>query len=218
MNDTEKKSFATFGLHEAVVVYCNSWRDDPLTVLGKLIRKCVSTAFPKADLSLPDRLDAETLGAVCEKLQIDVYLVLDQFEDYFLYHGDDPLDKDFSTVLAGLIGSTVRVNLLIAIREDALARLDHFEAHVPRLFDNMLRLDRLDEKSARDAVELPLLRYNDLTSPDNPMEIEKPELIDMVLDQSREDRVRVGVGDNGERADTKGQAADSVSRRQSFNW
>jgi WD40 repeat protein len=204
MNDREEESFATFGLHEAVVVYCNSWRDDPLTVLGKLIRNGVSTAFPKADLSLPDRLDAQTLGAVCEKFQIDVYLVLDQFEDYFLYHGDDPQDIDFSTVLAGLIGSTVRVNLLIAIREDALARLDHFEAHVPRLFDNRLRLDRLDEKSARQAVELPLRRYNDLTSPDNPMEIE-PKLIDAVLDESRADRLPVGASDyDGQRADIRG--------------
>jgi WD40 repeat protein len=206
MNDTEKKSFATFGLHEAVVVYCNSWRDDPLTVLGKLIRNCVSTAFPKADL--PDRLDARSLDAVCEKFQIDVYLVLDQFEDYFLYHGDDPLDIDFSAVLAGLIGSMVRVNLLIAIREDALHRLDHFEAHVPRLFDNMLRLDYLDEKSARQALELPLRRYNDLTNPDNPMEIE-PELVNMVIAQSRADRDRVGAGHDSERADIKAAGGGS---------
>jgi WD40 repeat protein len=193
MNDTEKESFATFGLREAVVVYCNNWRDDPLTVLGKLIRNCLSTAFPEVDLSMPDRLDAQSLGAVCEKFQIDVYLVFDQFEEYFLYHGDDPPDSDFSTVLADLIGSTFPVNLLIAIREDAFARLDYFEGHVPRLFDNTLRLNYLDEKSARQAVELPLWRYNDLTSPDNPMEIE-PELVDLVLNQSRADRVRVGAG------------------------
>jgi WD40 repeat protein len=200
MNDTEKKSYATFGLHEAVVVYCNSWRDDPLTVLGKLIRNCVSTAFPKADL--PDRLDAQTLGAVCEKFHIDVYLVLDQFEDYLLYHGDDPLDSGFSAELARLVGSTVRVNLLIAIREDAFARLDHFEGHVPRLFDNTLRLDYLDEKSARQAIELPLQRS------DNPMEIE-PELVDMVLAQSRADRDRVGAGHDGQRADIKGAGGGS---------
>jgi WD40 repeat protein len=208
MNDAENESLATFGLREAVVVYCNSWRDDPLSVLGKLIRNCLSTAFPEADLSMPDRLDAHTLSAICEKFQIDVYLVLDQFEDYLLYHGDDPLDSGFSAELAGLIGSTVRVNLLIAIREDAFARLDHFEGHVPRLFDNTLRLDYLDEKSARQAVELPLRRYNDFTSPDNPMDIE-PELVNMVIAQSRADRDRVGAGHDSERADIKGAGGGS---------
>jgi WD40 repeat protein len=199
MNDAEKESLATFGLREAVVVYCNNWRDDPLAVLDKLIRNGLSTAFPAADLSMPDRLDALSLKAVCEKFQIDIYLVLDQFEEYFLYHGDDPPDNDFSTELAGLIATSVRVNLLIAIREDAFARLDRFEAHVPRLFDNTLRLDYLDEKSARQAVELPVGRYNDLAGPDSQMEIE-PELVTAVLDQSRAGRVRVGGGDDSDTA------------------
>jgi WD40 repeat protein len=199
MNDAEKESLATFGLREAVVVYCNNWRDDPLAVLGKLIRNGLSTAFPAADLSMPDRLDARSLDAVCEKFQIDIYLVLDQFEEYFLYHGDDPPNKDFSTELALLIATSVRVNLLIAIREDVFARLDRFEAHVPRLFDNTLRLDYLDEKSARQAVELPVGRYNDLAGPDSQIKIES-ELVTAVLDQSRAGRVRVGGGDDSDTA------------------
>jgi hypothetical protein len=101
MNDAEWESLATFGVREAVVVYCNNWRDDPLTVLAKRIRDDVSTAFPDADLPLPDQLDATSLAAVCESLDIDVYLVLDQFEEYFLYHPDEPPDGEFPTEPGG---------------------------------------------------------------------------------------------------------------------
>jgi hypothetical protein len=165
MNDAQEESLATFGLREAVVVYCNNWRDDPLSALAKQVRDNLSKAFPDRDLAIPGRLDAESLADLCELLDIDLYLVLDQFEEYFLYHRDEPQDGDFSIELARLIVSAGRVNLLLAIREDAFARLDRFEGHVPRLFDNTLRLDHLDRDSAREAVLQPLGRYNALASP-----------------------------------------------------
>jgi hypothetical protein len=197
MNDAEWESLATFGVREAVVVYCNNWRDDPLTVLAKRIRDDVSTAFPDADLPLPDQLDATSLAAVCESLDIDVYLVLDQFEEYFLYHPDEPPDGEFPTEPGALIASALRVNVLIAVRDDAFTRLDRFEGHVPRLSDNTLRLDHLDRESAREAVLQPLRRYNELAGPENRIEIES-ELADRVLDQIRAGRVRVGAGSDSE--------------------
>jgi ABC-type transport system involved in cytochrome bd biosynthesis fused ATPase/permease subunit len=95
MNDAEEESLATFGLREAVVVYCNNWRDDPLTALAKQVRDNLAKAFPDRDLAIPGRLDAESLADLCELLDIDLYLVLDQFEEYFLYHRDEPQDGDF---------------------------------------------------------------------------------------------------------------------------
>ena len=109
---------------EAVVIVASSWGDDPVAALLDAIEP------GPQERSLPDALEN-----LSRRLDSNVYLVLDQFEEYFLYHGDDPPDKDFSTELAGLIATSVRVNLLIAIREDAFARLDRFEAHVPRLFE-----------------------------------------------------------------------------------
>jgi WD40 repeat protein len=199
MNDAQEESLATFGLREAVVVYCNNWRDDPLSALAKQVRDNLSKAFPDRDLAIPGRLDAESLADLCELLDIDLYLVLDQFEEYFLYHRDEPQDGDFSIELARLIVSAGRVNLLLAIREDAFARLDRFEGHVPRLFDNTLRLDHLDRDSAREAVLQPLGRYNALASPAEWMDIE-PELVHRILDQTRAGRLRVGARSNGETA------------------
>ena len=39
---------------------------------------------------------------------------------------------------------TVRVNVLVSLREDSLAKLDRFTGRIPGLFANTLRLDRLD--------------------------------------------------------------------------
>ena len=50
------------------------------------------------------------------------------------------------------------VSFLIAIREDALARLERFKGVIPGLFDTYLRLDRLDRDAAREAIVAPLAR------------------------------------------------------------
>ena len=52
------------------------------------------------------------------------------------------------------------MSFLVAIREDAVAKLDRFKGQIPNLFDNYLRIEHLDREAAREAIELPLERYN----------------------------------------------------------
>ena len=87
------------------------------------------------------------------------YLVFDQFEEYFLYHeaDDSPLLRELPELLA-----TTRINVLISLREDALARLDVFKARIPRVFGNQVRLEHLDAEQARAAILGPLARWRDL--------------------------------------------------------
>src|SRR5437588_155396 len=73
-----------------------------------------------------------------------------------------------------------RLNLLISLREDALAQLDTFKARMPAIFANQVRLEHLDRVAARAAILGPIGRWNELT--DDPVEIE-PELVDAVLEQ-----------------------------------
>src|SRR5512144_35689 len=206
MNRDEEESLATFGVRESVVVYCNHWRDDPALVLGQLVRRSLSETFPNGQPALSERLAARSLAGVCDSLDIDVYLVLDQFEEYFLYHGDDAPGRAFVAELSAISTAATRVNLLIALRDDAFTYLDRFEGHVPRLFDKTLRLDHLDYKSAREAVLRPLQRYNELASRDDRMEIE-PELVDRVLDQVQAGRIRI----NGSSEDEAVVAAPTTS-------
>ena len=75
------------------------------------------------------------------------FLVLDQFEEYFLYHAGDALAEQLAAS---------RAHALLALREDQLARLDAFQARIPSVFANRLRLGHLDRASARRAQVSPL--------------------------------------------------------------
>ena len=60
----------------------------------------------------------------------DLYVILDQFEEYFLYHEAGGPFVELAEVVRR---RDVRVNFLISIREDALAQLDAFKAQIPNL-------------------------------------------------------------------------------------
>jgi WD40 repeat protein len=127
----------------------------------------------------------------------DVYAILDQFEEYFLYHERD----EFSDELAAAIREPgLRANFLFGLREDALAKLDAFKSRIPNLFANYLRLDHLDRQGARAAIVGPIERYNELTG--EAVQVE-PELIEAVLDQVAAGEVDVGgAGRGGVEKDT----------------
>lgn len=121
----------------------------------------------------------------------DVYLILDQAEEYFTYHGDDPA---LDAALAVLVDSPLRLNVLLAVREDTLAALDRLKATIPHLFANVLRLDRLDRASGRAAIVKPLDRWNELE--DDIVSIEDA-LVDDVLDGVGAGRIELGPGGQG---------------------
>ncbi|MDX6400611.1 MAG: hypothetical protein QOF27_1217 [Gaiellaceae bacterium] len=122
----------------------------------------------------------------------DLYLLLDQFEEFFLYHESD---LTFIERLAVTIRRPdLRVNVLIGIREDALASLDAFKAVIPHLLSNRLRLESLDRAAGEAAIRGPLQRFNELVQARRRIEIE-PALVGAVLDEVAAGRVDLlGVG------------------------
>ncbi len=122
----------------------------------------------------------------------EAYLLLDQFEEYFFHHG---AEGSLGEALPELLRRPgLRVNLLIALRDDALAELDAFAGRVPELYGNMLRLERLDRRSARAAIVGPLERYGELAGRSFSAE---PALIDALLDEVAAGRVDLGgVGES----------------------
>ena len=124
----------------------------------------------------------------------DTHLILDQIEEYFLYH--DP-DSAFAQRLPELVTEPgLRVNVLLGIREDSLAKLDLFKSRIPNLFANYLRLDHLDRVAARAAVVGPLERLNELAPEEEPYRAE-PELVEAVLDQVATGRIEYGLSGRG---------------------
>lgn len=194
---------ATQGRAESIVVIVSAWRDDPLTSLlnviyatlqadlGPLAAAVASLAPPSAAAFVP------TLQAWTSALDCDLLVILDQFEEYLFYHAaEDGLGTLAMELPRAINQPGLRVNFLIAIREDALARLDRFKGRIPRLFENYLRIQHLDVAAARDAIEQPLLAYNRLFAPDSPFGIE-PALVDEVLAQVQTNQVFVGESGRG---------------------
>ena len=123
-----------------------------------------------------------------------MYLVLDQAEEYFLYHADDAGPTSFAEALPALLAAPLRVNVLISLREDSLAKLDRFTGRIPGLFSNTLRLDRLDRRSARSAILRPAERYAELTGIDVSVE---PALVEQVLDEVGAGQIEPALGGLG---------------------
>ncbi len=155
---------------DAPVVVHDAWAEDPAGGLISSVRaECPGLG---ATAGLVDTVAAAAAGR-------ELYLLLDQFEEYVLYHGEGgPL----STALPELLRRAgLRVNVLIAIRDDALAELDEFTARLPELFANLLRLDRLERDEGRAAIVGPLERYSELSSETFTAD---PALVEAVLDEA----------------------------------
>jgi WD40 repeat protein len=175
---------------DAALAVNDAWAGDPV----QAIRDAVAAAAP--DLAPPPAAAplADALEDWTRRSTGELYLVLDQFEELFVYHaGGGALTDELARVVnrPGL-----RVNVLIAIRADALAELDVFTGRVANVFGNHLPLDRLDREAGRSAIVGPLERYNELVGADDRVEIE-PELVDAVLDEVAAGRVEIGAAGQG---------------------
>jgi WD40 repeat protein len=164
------------GSPEYSVILFGAWSDDPWNTLRR-----------ELEAAEPER---------------EVLLILDQTEEYFLYHGREEGPNTFAGELPRLVvDPSVRISVLLSIREDALARLDRFKGKIPNLFSNYLRLDHLDLDAARAAIVGPVARYNRLAGENVRVE---DQLIDAILDQTAVGRVDLGAGGAGRVAGSDG--------------
>ena len=182
------------------MIVFSAWRDDPVAGLIDAAHESTRQAWSGNGSSQNGaasrasrgaaRTLTETLQACADFVDGDLVIILDQFEEYFLYHAQDDGGSTFAGEFARAVSSAdVRASFLVAIREDALAKLDRFEGHIPNLFSNFLRIEHLDRPSARAAIERPIQRYNAVRGTHVSIE---PGLVDAVLDQVRMGQVLLG--------------------------
>jgi WD40 repeat protein len=153
---------------EPLVVVCDSWSGAPSAVLAESIAGAASIDPG----SLSDTIE------IAAAEHSEIYLLLDQVEEYFVYHGSDPALGDALAEL--LTRPELPVHILIAIREDALARLDAFKRRLPGLLANRLQLDHLTLDAGRRAILGPVERFAALAPGEQTLAVE-PELVDAVL-------------------------------------
>ena len=97
-----------------LVVVFSRWNDDPQQALAETLAEAAGIE-PGSLVDVATRAQADR----------DVYLILDQAEEYFTYHGDG---EGFDGALAALVDGPMRVNVLLSLREDTLASLDRLKA------------------------------------------------------------------------------------------
>jgi len=134
----------------SVVVFRN-WVDREFQVA--LTRACIDAVWtnnvgqPKPAESLP--FD-EILRACAEAAHETVLVLLDQFEEFFLYHPKSADPESFEAQFARAVNrDDVDVGFLIALRDDSLSKLDRFQERIPNLLSNRLRLKHLDAAGPR---------------------------------------------------------------------
>ena len=136
------------------------------SILRAAVVRRLREVAPAAEVAL---LNEWTVEPSLPSPEGETFLILDQFEEYFLYHEEGTLFEDLPALLEQPL-----VHVLIAVREDALARLDAFQSRIPTVFANRLRLDHLDAAAARAAIVGPLDRWNVVVDPDERM-VERSE-------------------------------------------
>jgi len=178
-------SFARRGTVRAVPVVFSSWLDDPVQKLTSAIRTAIEPYLAgRPEPQFPaDQLDA-AIGAATGALNTSLLIMLDQFEEYFLYRAHEPTPGRFADELARCVNrADLRANFLIAIREDAYAALgDLFKGRIASVYGNYLHVDYLDRAAAENAIREPLDIYNSQPWVSEPVTIQD-KLVEAVLDQ-----------------------------------
>jgi WD40 repeat protein len=189
----------------AVVVFPSlegelSWKEDPLTSLLQQIEKTITQTgwdikVPEPGLSFIDTINAwaEALGG--EEGDGELYVILDQFEEYFLYHAHNTKGDRFYTEFPRAVNCpNLPVNFLISTREDSLAALDCFKSLIPGLFEHRLQIGHLDGESAEAAIKQPIEYYNQLHNTD--IKIEQA-LVNTILEEVQVGKVVIGESGRG---------------------
>jgi WD40 repeat protein len=175
-----------------VVVVIDKWRPDARAAFSTVLSDTFAPLLrgrgaPPSSTRFP--ID-EALQVWADALDADLLVILDQFEEYFLYHPSDDVDEPFAAELIAAVNRPdLAANFLISLREDAVAKIDRFKGAIPALWQNYLRVDHLDRKAARAAILEPIAEFNRLMGRN--VDVEEV-LVDAVLDQVRAGRVVVG--------------------------
>lgn len=192
LRELARRSAAERGSLRYVPVIFSTWRENPIEPLIDAIEEAVRLLREDASFEISRESLDGAIESATEFADAAVLLVLDQFEEFFLY-ADEEAQSAFADRLARCVTqSDLRCNFLISIREDAYARLgDLFKGKIPNVYGNYLHLEHLDVRAARAAIVEPIKHFKRLRSDLRDADIED-ELVYAVLDQVGRGKVTIG--------------------------
>ena len=181
--------------NEARIIHWNRWQPGFLEELNAEVGQ---------KLGRSGTLHAMVAGHV-ESGDAPVFLLFDQFEEYFRYV-EDPVRTPFAKSLALIANDrTLDAHILLALREDSLSLLDRLRVRLPNILGNTLELRPLDRAAAREAILSPLELWRKRGLP-GPAAEPAEELVTALLDQTDQAALRAGnIGAAAAEATTRGR-------------
>ena len=173
------------------IAIVRDWAQEPLVRLAVAVHAAVVDATGDDGIEPWDGVEPFAVWLRDHAREVRTLLVvLDQFEEYFMYHPDEDGPATLAGELPNLLGDIdLRVNFLVGMREDALFRLDRFKGHIPDVFGNYLRLDYLERDAARGAIRKPVHHFNATVRAGRPPVEVDGAVVEAVLDGVRAGRL-----------------------------
>lgn len=111
-------------------------------IMGSIYRELEKVAS-KDSLKGIDEL-SEQIQTLYKEHYRPIYLIFDQFEELHVL-GTQKEQKTFNKAIAKLLKAGLPCKILISIREEYIAYLSEMEKMVPSLFDNRIRIERMND-------------------------------------------------------------------------
>jgi hypothetical protein len=131
------------------------------------------------------RFPAQAVAAM-KRTNLPLLLVLDQFEEYFLYrtkHSQAEIEQPMAELLAARAD---HLRVLIALRDDSLHLLTKLRAIAPGILDTTVRLGYLNDAAAEQAIRGPIQQYNKMYRRNAPPIEVEDRLVDTLIHDLRQ--------------------------------
>jgi len=164
---TGKTSLINVGLPRAImhlhrdvhIVSFRNWQGEDFLV--SLVNEIVGAIAGDALHGLNGPSLYEALQWKAHQMERLIVLVLDQFEEYFVYEHSQETGAKLESELAKTVRDReLRVHVLISIRDDRYHLLDRLKIRIPEILKNTLELEHLTENAVREAITEPINVYN----------------------------------------------------------
>ena len=147
------------------MVYFDAWaQEDPLGALkDTLVRAAGELGIRDAGRGSPTL--TELARILCSSDDRGLVLVLDQFEEFLVHHGES-LDPVRSELAALLRAAKLDAAVVLSLREEFLAALEPLRQQILNLFQSTYRLENLDENGVRQAISRPAELFGKTCEPE----------------------------------------------------
>ncbi len=120
--------------------------------------KSLSSSSAKSHIETPIQF-IKTCHNLILQHDKDLIFVFDQFEELFVF-GSREETQTFAQIIHEVSKILINCKFLFVLREEYLAQMTELEKHIPSIFENRLRIEKMTPEKALHVIEKPCKFYN----------------------------------------------------------